>query len=271
MDRVKSILLGAVIGLPILAGLLYMLNSFGEMSWLYGWIGLTVISFALQFVAPRWIMPLFNKFTPLEDGELKDAIFDYAAKVEYSLKHLFVMDGSKRSAKSNAFFTGFGKNKRIALFDTLIEKHTTGELVSILAHEIGHFKKKHIIKSMLISVLHTGILFYIMSLFLNHKPLFEAFFVENIGLHTGLIFFSMLFSPVENVLSVIMNVFSRKNEYEADRYAVETTGKQDDMINALKKLSEHNLSNLTPHKFFVFMNYSHPPVLERIRAIRSIG
>ncbi len=270
MDRVKSILLGAIIGLPILAGLLYLLNSFGEYSWLYGWIGLTVISFALQFVAPRWIMPLFNKFTPLEDGELKDAIFNYADKVDYSLKHLFVMDGSKRSAKSNAFFTGFGKNKRIALFDTLIEKHSIGELVAILAHEIGHFKKKHIIKSMIISVLHTGALFYIMSLFLSHKPLYEAFFVENIGLHTGLIFFSMLFSPIENVLSVLMNVFSRKNEYEADRYAVETTGKKEDMIDALKKLSEHNLSNLTPHKFFVFMNYSHPPVLDRIRAIKSI-
>lgn len=270
MDRVKSILLGALIGLPILAGLLYLLNSFGEYSWLYGWICLTVISFALQFIAPRWIMPLFNKFTPLEDGELKTAIFNYAAKVDYSLKHLFVMDGSKRSAKSNAFFTGFGKNKRIALFDTLIEKHTNGELVAILAHEIGHFKKKHIIKSMIISVLHTGVLFYIMSLFLSHKPLYDAFFVENIGLHTGLIFFTMLFSPIENVLSVLMNVFSRKNEYEADRYAVETTGKKEDMINALKKLSEHNLSNLTPHKFFVFMNYSHPPVLERIRAIKSI-
>ncbi len=270
MDRIKSILLGAVIGLPILAGLLYMLNSFGEYSWLYGWIGLTVISFALQFIAPRWIMPLFNKFTPLEDGDLKEEIFHYAEKVDYSLKDLFVMDGSKRSAKSNAFFTGFGKNKRIALFDTLIEKHTTGELVAILAHEIGHFKKKHIIKSMIISVLHTGALFYIMSLFLSHKPLYDAFFVENIGLHTGLIFFTMLFSPIENVLSVIMNIFSRKNEFEADRYAVETTGKKEDMIDALKKLSEHNLSNLTPHKFFVFMNYSHPPVLERIRAIKSI-
>ncbi len=270
MDRVKSILLGALIGLPVLAGLLYLLHSFGEWSWLYGWVGVTLISFALQFVAPTWIMPLFNKFTPLEDGELKEEIFKYANKVDYSLKYLFVMDGSKRSAKSNAFFTGFGKNKRIALFDTLIEKHSTGELVAILAHEIGHFKKKHIIKSMVISVLHTGALFYIMSLFLSNQSLFDAFYVDNIGLHTGLIFFSLLFSPIENILSVVMNVFSRKNEYEADRYAAETTGNKDDMINALKKLSEHNLSNLTPHKFFVFMNYSHPPVLDRIRAIKSI-
>ena len=215
-------------------------------------------------------MPLFNKFKPLEDGELKQGILEFADKVDFQLQDIFIMDGSKRSSKSNAFFTGFGKNKRIALFDTLVEKHTTGELVSVLAHEIGHYKRKHIFQGILISILHTGVLFYLLSLFLYQEDLYFAFYMDSTPIYAGFLFFSLLYSPLETLLSVVMNILSRKNEYEADEFAVIGRTNKEDMISALKKLSKDNLSNLTPHKWYVFMNYSHPPVIERIKAINLI-
>jgi len=214
-------------------------------------------------------MPLFNKFEPLEDGELKTAIISYADAVNFPLKNVFVMDGSKRSGKSNAFFTGFGKNKRIALFDTLIAQHTVSELVAVLAHEIGHYKKKHILKSLIIGIVHTGVMFFLLSLFISYQGLFDAFYMDQQSVYAGLIFFGMLYSPIEFFLGIFLQMRSRKNEYEADRFAVETTKDSESMTNALKKLSAHNLSNLVPHPFYVFMNYSHPPVLERIKAIRN--
>lgn len=270
LDLIKGTALGIVIGGAVLAGVLAFFEYAGNYAWLYCWIATILFSLFMQFIAPTWIMPLFNKFTPLEEGELRSAILSYADSVNFPLKNVFVMDGSKRSTKSNAFFTGFGKNKRIALFDTLIEKHSVKELVAVLAHEIGHYKKKHIWQGTLISVVHTGIVFYLLSIFLSHRGLFEAFYMENMSVYAGLIFFGMLYSPIEMILSIFMQIFSRKNEYEADRFAVETTGEQEDMISALKKLSAHNLSNLTPHPVYVFLNYSHPPVLERIRVIRQV-
>ena len=269
LDMVKGLGLGILLGGPLLAGLLAFFQYSGDYAWLYAWGATTVFTLFVQFIAPTWIMPLFNKFTPLEDGELRQSIMDYAKKVDFSLQNLFVMDGSKRSSKSNAFFTGFGKNKRIALFDTLIEKHTVKELVLVLAHEIGHYKKKHIIKSMIISIVHMGIMFYLLSIFLNHKGLFDAFYMQEMSIYAGLIFFGMLYSPVEMILSIFMQIFSRKNEYEADQFAAETTKDPQNMISALKKLSADNLSNLTPHPFYVFLNYSHPPVLQRIHALIS--
>jgi len=270
LDLLKGLLLGVLLGGPLLAGLLYFFQSLGEYAWVYAWIATTLFSLIVQFIAPTWIMPLFNKFNPLEAGELKDAILDYAKKSKFPLKGVFVMDGSKRSSKSNAFFTGFGKNKRIVLFDTLINNHTVAELVSVLAHEVGHYKKRHIIKSMVISVLHMGLVFYLLSIFLTHTGLFIAFQMENMSVYAGLIFFSMLYSPIEMILSIFMQIFSRKNEYEADAFAVKTTDDQESMIDALKKLSLDNLSNLTPHPLYVFLNYSHPPVLKRIEAIQEI-
>ena len=270
LDIVKGLGLGIALGGPLLAGLLAFFQYSGNYAWLYAWGATTVFSLIVQFIAPTWIMPLFNKFTPLEEGELRQTIMDYAKKVNFSLQNLFVMDGSKRSSKSNAFFTGFGKRKRIALFDTLIEKHTVKELLLVLAHEIGHYKKKHIIKSMVISIFHMGIMFYLLSIFLNHKGLFDAFYMQDMSIYTGLIFFGMLYSPVEMILSIFMQIFSRKNEYEADSYAAETTKDSQSMIDALKKLSVDNLSNLTPHPFYVFLNYSHPPVLQRINALKSV-
>ena len=179
------------------------------------------------------------------------------------------MDGSRRSTKSNAFFTGFGKNKRIALFDTLIAKHTAPELVAVLAHEIGHYKKKHILKSIVISIVHMGLVFYLLSIFLSHEGLFAAFYMDHMSVYAGLIFFGMLYAPIEVILSIFMQIFSRKNEFEADRFAAETTQLGEDLIDALKKLSLHNLSNLTPHPLYVFLNYSHPPVLRRIAVLRQ--
>ncbi len=269
-DLVKSLLLTAVIGGPLLGGVLLFFEFAGPPAWLYCWVATTVFTLIIRYVAPTWIMPLFNKFTPIESGELKNAIFKYAESVKFSLQGVFVMDGSRRSSKSNAFFTGFGRNKRIALFDTLIEKHTVGELVAVLAHEIGHYKKKHIILSMIISIAHMGVMFYLISIFISHEGLFSAFYMDQMSVYSGLVFFGMLFAPIEMVLSVFMSVFSRRNEYQADRFAVETTKKSDDMISALKKLSVHNLSNLTPHPLYVFLNYSHPPVLKRIEAIRAV-
>ena len=269
-DLIKAIVLIAVLGGGLLAAILYIFDAVGSLSWLYAWLVVIALTFVMQYIAPKWIMPLFNKFKPLDDGELKQRIFDFADKVNFSLQDIFIMDGSKRSSKSNAFFTGFGKNKRIALFDTLVEKHTTGELVSVLAHEIGHYKKKHILQGMIISIIHTGILFFLLSIFLYQEELYSAFYMDSTPIYAGLIFFSLLYSPVETILSVVMNIISRKNEFEADEFAVFERNNKDDMISALKKLSKDNLSNLTPHPFYVFINYSHPPVLDRIKAIKHI-
>jgi len=180
------------------------------------------------------------------------------------------MDGSKLSSKSNAFFTGFGRNKRIALFDTLIEKQTVAELVGVLAHEIGHYKKKHIFQGMAISIVHTGVMLYLLSIFVSHPGLFAAFQMEHSSIYAGMIFFGLLFTPLEMILSPLMNALSRYNEFEADRFAGEKTGRPQSLIDALKKLSVDNLANLTPHPFYVFLHYSHPPLLQRIAALRSV-
>lgn len=270
LDRLKGLALSLLLGVPVLALILFIFQNLGEFAWLYGWIAVTAFSLFISYIAPTWILPLFNKFEPLDDEELSNQIFDYAESVDYSLAGVYKMDGSKRSSKSNAFFTGFGKNKRIALFDTLIEKHSIPELVTILAHEIGHYKKKHIIQGLVLGILQTGIMFYLLSIFLNHDGLFSAFYMEEKSVYAGLIFFGMLFSPIEFFTSIGLNLLSRHNEYQADQYACETTKDSDSMIVALKKLTVNNLSNLTPHPFYVFLNYSHPPVLQRIHAIRGL-
>lgn len=270
LDLVKGLGLGLLIGMPLLAGILAFFMYTGDLAWLYAWIAITLFSLMMQYVAPTWIMPLFNKFTPLEEGELRTAIEEYTDKVDFPLQGLFVIDGSKRSSKSNAFFTGFGNNKRIALYDTLIENHTNDELVAVLAHEIGHYKKKHIIKGMITSVIQTGAMLFVLSIFLQAEGLFDAFYMDEMSVYAGLIFFGMLYAPIDMILSVFMQISSRKHEYEADEFAATTTGKPEDMIATLKKLSKDNLSNLTPHPFYVFLNYSHPPALQRIKAIREI-
>ncbi|MCD4716776.1 MAG: M48 family metallopeptidase [Desulfobacterales bacterium] len=270
LDILKTCLLGAVIGGIILSVVLWFFEKAGPWAWLYCWIAITLFQLFLIFIAPVIIMPICNKFFPLEKGDLKNAINDYAGSQDFKMKGVFTMDGSKRSTKSNAFFTGFGKFRRIVLFDTLMEKHTTEELVSVLAHEMGHYKKRHILKSMIISILTTGLMFYILSLFINNRDLFAAFRMQEMSIYASLLFFAFLYAPIEMILSVFGNMLSRRNEYEADSYSVKTYKKPLSMIAALKKLSVENLSNLTPHPLKVFLSYSHPPVLERIRAIRKM-
>jgi STE24 endopeptidase len=266
MDQAKGLLLGAFFGLPLLAALIWIFQSV-PMAWLWGWLLVTVFSLALTYVAPTWIMPLFNKFQPLKDGQLKTEIHLMAEKCEFPLQEVFVMDGSKRSSKSNAFFTGFGKTKRIALFDTLIENHTVPELVGVLAHEIGHYKCRHIVKSIVTGGLTTGAMFFLLGVMMENRALFDAFGVKETSVYVSLILFGILMSPISDLLSIGGSVMSRKHEFEADAYAAEVTGNPVAMADALRKLSKDNLSNLTPHPFYVFVNYSHPPVSERVRAL----
>ena len=270
LDWIKGLALGVLLGGTLLAGILLLFQHTGSYAWLYCWAGVTIFTLVMQYITPTLIMPLFNKFTPMEPGELREAILGYAHAVNFPIKNVFVMDGSKRSSKSNAFFTGLGRNKRIAFFDTLIAKHTVPELVAILAHEVGHYRKKHIIKGTIFSILHAGVIFFLLSLFLSNSALYQAFYMAQQPIYAGLLFFGLLYTPVEMVLSIVMNIFSRKHEYEADRFAAETTNNPLDMVTALKKLSATNLSNLTPHPFYVFLNYSHPPLLQRVQAIQRV-
>ncbi len=269
-DLIKSIFLSAILGGVLLSLILSFLEFGGRFAWVMCWASSAVFLLAVQYIVPTWIMPLFNTFSPLEEGPLKKAIMAYAASIDFSLANVFVMDGSKRSSKSNAFFTGFGKNKRIVLFDTLIKEQTIEELVSVLAHEMGHFKKRHIHKRLLSGIFQMGFVFYLMSLFISHEGLFHAFFMTDVSIYAGLIFFSMLYTPISLLISMLLQISSRKDEYEADRFAADTIKDTRPLISALKKLSVHNLSNLTPHPFYVFLNYSHPPVLERINALKSL-
>ena len=270
LDRVKGLVLALLFGGVLLAAILALFNYAGSYAWLYCWAIVIVFSLAMQYIVPSLIMPLFNKFSPLESGGLKEAILRYARSVDFPVKNVFVMDGSKRSSKSNAFFTGFGRNKRIALFDTLIAQHNIPEMVAVLAHEIGHYKKKHVLQGLIISILHTGVLLFLLSLFLDSPGLFQAFYMTNQSVYAGLLFFSLLYTPIELALSIVLQVISRKNEYEADRFAAETIEEPRSLVDALKKLSSTNLSNLTPHPFYVFLNYSHPPLLQRVQAIQDV-
>lgn len=272
-DKLKGYALAVIIGGPIAWAVLFFFLKAGSLAWLYAWAAVALVSLILQYLAPTLILPLFNKFTPLsqeEHGDLRDALNDYAHSVGLSLSGIFVMDGSKRSSKSNAFFTGFGNKKRIALFDTLIDKHETDEIMAILAHEAGHSKKRHVLWLTAIFLAKSFVLFLLMSVFLSHAGLFQAFGMGQASVHAGLLFFLLLFTPASMVLSLGLNALSRRFEFQADRFAAQTTHNGQAMIRALKKLSAHNLSNLTPHPFRVALSYSHPPVMQRIRAIRTL-
>ena len=271
LDLVKTVALAIVIGGPILALVLAFFDYAGDNAWWLTWLALTVFTVVLQLVFPVWILPLFLKFTPLEEGELREKLAGYARSVGFALSGIFVIDGSRRSSRSNAFFTGLGRNKRIALFDTLIDRHTVPELVAVLAHEIGHYKKQHIAKGLLLSVAHSGVMLYLLSIFLSHRGLFDAFAMEHPSTYSGLVFFGLLYAPAELFLALFFNYWSRRHEFEADRYAVETLEEPQAMASALEKLAADNLSNPTPHPFYVFLNHSHPPLIERVAAIRAAG
>lgn len=271
LDRLKGAVLGLVLGVPLIAGILLFFESGGSNAWWYSWVAVIVFMLAMQYIAPTWIMPLFNRFEPLQEASLKEAIMDYAASIRFPLQNVFIMDGSKRSAKSNAFFTGFGRNKRIVLFDTLVRSHSTDELVAVLAHEMGHYKKRHILWGMVISILQSGIMFFLLSRCISMPSLFEAFNMSHPSIYAGMVFFGLLYTPVDFFTGLLGMMVSRRNEFSADRFAVRTTMGGAAMISALKTLSVNHLSNLTPHPFYVFLNYSHPPVMARIQAIRALG
>jgi STE24 endopeptidase len=270
LDRLKGAGLALALGGPLLAAVLYFFGALGDQAWWVCWLLLTGFALCVQYIAPTWIMPLFNKYTPLVAGELRDAIFAMARRIEFPLTNVMIMDGSRRSTKSNAFFTGFGKNKRIALFDTLVDQHNVPELVAVLAHEMGHYKLRHILRMMLLSIVQSGIMLYLLSLFLTDQRLFQAFYMSEPSVYAGLLFFAFLFAPLDFFIGLGSLVLSRRHEFEADRFSVRATdGDAQAMTRALKKLSAHNLGNLTPHPLYVFLNASHPPVRERIRAIET--
>jgi STE24 endopeptidase len=268
-DMVKGLLLAIVLGGPALAAVIAFFAYGGDLAWVYAWAVLVAFSVALEFVVPTWIMPLFNRFTPLEDGELRAAISAYAASVEFPVRSVMVMDGSRRSTKANAFFTGFGRNKRIALFDTLIAQHGTRELVAVIAHEVGHYKKRHVLQGLVLSVVHTGVLLFLLSQFLTREGLFDAFGVTEPSVYAGLVFFGLLLTPVEAMLSVGLQALSRRHERQADAFAAETTGNPEAMVTALVTLARSTLTNLTPDPFYVLLHYSHPPLVQRVAALAA--
>lgn len=266
-DKLKGYVLGGLIGGALLSVLIYLINSIGQNFWI--WFALVAAAFTLfmNMFYTSLILPLFNKLTPLAEGELKTTIEAFAKKVNFPLDNVFVMDGSKRSAKANAFFSGIGKKKKIVLYDTLINNHTTEELVAVLAHEVGHFKKKHIIWSYLISIIQIFFVLFVLSKMIFNENLSIALGGNQQAIHLNLIAFGILFSPISGITGLLMSLLSRKNEFEADAYAKETFD-GNALSNALKKLSVDSLSNLYPHPAYVFFHYSHPPLLQRLQALK---
>jgi STE24 endopeptidase len=270
-DHLKGLALAALLGLPLVAGILWIFQEVPN-AWLWAWAFVTAFQLILTYLAPSLILPLFNKFTPMPDGELKDGIHALGVKCGFPLEGVFVIDGSKRSTKANAYFTGFGKHKKIALFDTLTEKSTQPELLAILAHEIGHFRLGHIRQRLAVGILQMALIFFLIGLATNPDGTFarllhDAFFVPEISLHAGLVFFTLLLEPASKLLSILANAWSRKHEFEADAYAAGSTGTPEALASALRKLSSDHLSHPAPHKLRVILDYSHPPLLQRLQAL----
>jgi len=268
LDKLKGLMLGAIIGGGILALIVWIYISTGQWFWLITWAAIGLFMIFITMFYSTLIVPLFNKQTPLEEGELRTAIEEFASKVGFKLNNIFVIDGSKRSNKANAYFSGLGSEKRIVLYDTLIRDHTTDELVAVLAHEIGHYKKKHTLVGIVFSLAQTGLMLFILSLFIGNPLLSQALGADKGSFHMGILAFGLLYSPLSLVLGLVMNVVSRKNEYAADSYAG-INFNPEALILALKKLSVNNLSNLQPHPTYVFFYYSHPPLLKRLAALNK--
>lgn len=268
MDKLKGYLLGAIIGGILLTAIMWIYQSTGENFWLLAWGVLSVFTIFMTMFYTTLIVPLFNKLTPLPIEELRQAIESYCEKVSFSLRDLFVIDNSKRSTKANAFFSGFGSEKKIVLYDTLIDKHPTEELIAVLAHEVGHYKRKHVIIGVLLGILQTGLMLWIFSQFLGNSELSQALGIAHHSFHINLVAFVLLYTPVAEVLGIAFNIIKRKHEFEADAYAKQTYSGPA-MQKALKKLAAENLSNLTPHPAYVFVHYSHPPVLQRIQRLET--
>ncbi|WP_339648331.1 M48 family metallopeptidase [uncultured Salegentibacter sp.] len=267
LDKIKGWFMMIILGGGILALIVWFYQFAGNDFWWYAWILVAVFSIFLNMFYAKLIVPLFNKQSPLKEGSLRTKIETYAKSVGFTLDNIFIIDGSKRSTKANAYFSGFGKEKRITLFDTLVKDLEEEEIVAVLAHEVGHYKKNHIIVNLLASILTTGFTLWLLSLFVGSPALSQALGVEEPSFHIGLIAFGILYSPISEITGLLMNYLSRKFEYQADNYAKNTYGAEP-LISSLKKLTKNSLSNLTPHKAYVFMHYSHPTLLQRFRNLK---
>ena len=269
LDTVKELVLSLVLGGVLLALVVWFYTWAGTYFWLYAWGAVTLFSVFMAMFYSQLIVPLFNKQTPLQEGSLRDKIQAFAGKVGFKLDNIYVIDGSKRSTKANAYFTGLGPKKRVVLYDTLIDELTEEEIVAVLAHEVGHYKKRHTLRSMAVSVIQMGVLFWLFSLCVNNAALSEALGGDRAYFQLGLIAFAILYSPVNLILGIGMNVWSRSNEYEADAFAARYY-EGDYLVSGLKKISVKSLSNLTPHPLYEYVYYSHPSLLKRIDAIKRI-
>jgi len=267
-DKVKGLVMSVILGGGIYAVIVFFYEKLGENFWIYAWGLITVLSIFLNMFYARLIVPLFDKQTPLEEGPLREQIQAYAEKVGFNLKKIFVIDGSKRSTKANAYFSGFGSEKRVTLYDTLINDLDDDEIIAVLAHEVGHYKRNHIFINMLISIVSTGFLLWLFSLFVGQPIFSEALGVQQPSFHIGLVAFGLLYTPVSEILGIMMNLISRAFEYQADAYAKKTFASEP-LIGALKKLSKNSLSNLTPHPLYVWYHYSHPTLLQRLIKLRA--
>ena len=268
LDKVKGWLMGAILGGIILGAIIWFYQSTGQNFWLYAWGIVTVFTVLMNLFYARFIVPLFNKQTPLEEGSLRSQIENYASKVGFTLDKIFIIDGSKRSTKANAYFSGFGSEKRVTLYDTLIKDLNEEEIVAVLAHEVGHYKRNHIIINLFVAILTTGFTLWLLSLFIGNPLMSEALNVSQPSFHIGLIAFGVLYSPISGITGFLMNFLSRKFEYQADNYAKDTYAAPP-LVSGLKKLSKNSLSNLTPHPLYVFAHYSHPTLLQRFRNLKK--
>ncbi|MEM7372328.1 MAG: M48 family metallopeptidase [Bacteroidota bacterium] len=266
IDKLKGWAMTIIIGGLVMGILLLLVDTLGNGFWIWFWIFISLFSIFMNVFYTTLLLPIFNKLTPLETGDLREKIQSYSQSVSFPLDNIFVMDGSKRSSKSNAFFSGLGKRKKVVLFDTLIENHKQEELVAVLAHEVGHYKKKHIIQSLVLGVLQTGLMLFILSRFIQSPALSLALGGQASSIGLNLLAFGILYSPISMLLGILMNIFSRKNEFEADAYAANTY-ESAPLQQALIQLHADNLSNLTPHPWYVFFHYSHPPLIERLSAL----
>jgi STE24 endopeptidase len=268
LDKVKGWFLMLILGGGLLALVVWLYQSAGANFWIYAWGAISAFTIFMNLFYSKLIVPLFNRQTPLEEGSLKSKIESYAESVGFQLQNIFVIDGSKRSTKANAYFSGFGKEKRVTLFDTLIQDLEEEEIVAVLAHEVGHYKRNHIVINLVASILNAGITLFLLSLFVNNPEVSMAIGVSQPSFHAALVGFGMLYSPVSELTGLLLNYLSRKFEFEADDFARETFDGQP-LISSLKKLSRNSLSNLTPHPAYVFVHYSHPPLKDRIHQLKA--
>ena len=268
LDKIKGYVLTLIVGGILLFGAIYIVSLLENSFWFWLWLSLSFIMLMVNMFYADLIVPIFNKLTPLEAGSLRDKIESYTKKVGYSLKNIYIIDGSKRSTKANAFFSGLGPRKTIALYDTLVEKHTEEELVAVLAHEVGHYKKKHVFTSLFLTISQLGLMCFLLETCLKVGEISQALGGKEMAFHLGLVAFGILYSPIGTILSILMNINSRKNEFEADYYA-KTTYNGAALELALKKLSVDSLSNLYPHHLYTFIHYSHPPLLKRLSALNE--